>query len=131
MSVHGLNNNVSIDTDDIRNAPALKIIEILSKEGARIKAYDPQAMAKTKNILPDIEYCEDPYSVIEGSEALLVCTEWGEFKELDPDKIKEKMSVPIVFDGRNVFDRNKMEEAGIKYFGVGQEIKEILRLKNP
>ena len=107
------------NTDDLRNSPALKIAKELMLQGAKIKAYDPQAMDKAKESFPDILYCKDPYMVAEDAEALLVCTEWAEFKELDLVSIKEKMLVPLIFDGRNVFDREKMDELGIKYFGVG------------
>lgn len=108
------------DTDDIRNAPALKVIEELKTQGARIKAYDPEAMKKMETVVPDIEYCETSYQAVENSEALLICTEWEEFKQLDLDKIKQIMTVPVMFDGRNAFDRQKVEEAGIKYFGIGR-----------
>ena len=108
------------DTDDIRNAPAIKVIEELRSEGSRIKAYDPQAMEKTKETIPDLEYYTDPYQVADGSDALLICTEWEEFKDLDLKKIKNIMAVPVIFDGRNVLDPEKAKAAGIKYFGVGR-----------
>jgi len=108
------------NTDDIRNAPALKIIAGLKAEGAKIKAYDPQAMANTKKMITDIEYANDPYQVAQGSEALIICTEWDEFKNLDLVKIKELMVTPIIFDGRNIFDPAAVKELGFKYFGVGR-----------
>jgi len=108
------------DTDDLRNSPALKICRELMAQGARIKAYDPQAMEKARQLFPDILYCEDPYMVTEGAEALLVCTEWDEFRSMDLARIKKNMMVPLVFDGRNVFDKEKSREHGIKYFGVGR-----------
>jgi UDPglucose 6-dehydrogenase len=108
------------DTDDLRNAPALKIAEELIQQGAAIKAYDPQAMDKAKGVLPEILYCEDPYMAAEGAEALLVCTEWPEFRGIDMSAIKEKMLVPLIFDGRNVFDKEKVKQLGMKYFGIGR-----------
>jgi len=70
--------------------------------------------------VPDIEYAQDPYAAIEGSEALLMCTEWGEFNDLDLDKIKSLMAFPIIFDGRNIFDPEEVRGKDIKYFGIGR-----------
>jgi UDPglucose 6-dehydrogenase len=109
------------ETDDLRNAPALKIARELVQQGARIKAYDPQAMDKARDIFPGILYCKDPYMAAQGAEALLVCTEWPEFRQLDMSAIKNKMTVPVIFDGRNVFDPKKVKELGIKYFGIGRK----------
>jgi len=108
------------DTDDIRNAPALRIIESLKKDGALIKAYDPQAMANAKAQINGIEFCNDAYEVAKGSEALVICTDWQDFKDMDLNKIKAAMATPIIFDGRNIFDPAKMKELGFKYFGVGR-----------
>jgi len=108
------------NTDDIRNAPALKIIEKLKAEGAKIKAYDPQAMENTKKVITDIEYPNDPYQAAQDAEALIICTEWAEFKNLNLAKIKELMMTPVIFDGRNIFDPEKMKEMGFRYYGVGR-----------
>ncbi|MCM8773691.1 MAG: UDP-glucose/GDP-mannose dehydrogenase family protein [Candidatus Omnitrophica bacterium] len=108
------------NTDDIRNSPALKIIEVLLNNRAKIKAYDPKAMDKTKKIFPNIEYCSEPYAVAKDAEALLICTDWDEFKHLDLKKIKELMLIPIIFDGRNVFERKLVKSLGFKYFSVGR-----------
>ena len=108
------------NTDDIRNAPALKIIEKLKRDGARIKAYDPQAQNNTKQVLDDLEYCLDPYEAAKDSEALIICTEWDEFKNLDLAKIKELMTTPIIFDGRNIYDPEIVGKLGFQYFGVGR-----------
>lgn len=108
------------NTDDIRNAPALKLIKKLKADGANIQAYDPQAMENAKKEIPDIKYCNDPYQAVEKAEALVICTEWDEFKNLDLAKIKELMVTPIIFDGRNIFEPGKMKELGFKYFGVGR-----------
>lgn len=108
------------NTDDIRNAPALKIIEKLKADGALIKAYDPQAMAKTREIEGDIEYCQDPYQVATGSEALVICTDWDEFKQLDLAKIKALMATPLIFDGRNLFDPSQLKALGFSYHGIGR-----------
>ncbi|OGY46796.1 MAG: UDP-glucose 6-dehydrogenase [Candidatus Buchananbacteria bacterium RIFCSPHIGHO2_02_FULL_38_8] len=108
------------NTDDIRNAPALKIIGKLKADGVKIKAYDPQAMENFKKVMLDIEYCQNPYEAANSAEALLICTEWDEFRNIDLKRIKESMVTPIVFDGRNIFEPTKMEELGFKYFGVGR-----------
>ncbi len=108
------------DTDDIRNAPALKAIEKLKADGAKIKAYDPQAMERAKAVIPDIRYCSDPYEAAKESEALLVCTEWEEFRRLDLEKVKKLMAIPVVFDGRNIYEPSRMAELGFKYFGIGR-----------
>jgi len=108
------------NTDDIRNAPALKLIESLTNDGAIIKVYDPQAMENTKKQMPNLDYRNNPYEVAEGAEALIICTEWEEFKNLDLTKIKNSMVAPIIFDGRNIYDPIKLNNLGIKYFGVGR-----------
>ena len=108
------------NTDDLRNAPALKIINALKEKGAKIKAYDPQAMKKAEKLIPDIQYCKNPYLAAKSSEALLICTEWEEFKNLDFKKIRENMAVPIIFDGRNVCDAKRLKDLGFKYFAVGR-----------
>lgn len=108
------------DTDDIRNSPALKIIESLKKEGAKIIAYDPQAMVNAKKEIPEIEYADNPYQAAAGSEALVICTDWREFKNLDLARIKNLMATPTIFDGRNIFNPEEMKKLGFKYFGVGR-----------
>ena len=108
------------DTDDMRLAPSLDILRSLIQDGAKIKAYDPQAMAKAKEFLPDIEYCPDAYAVAEGVDALILCTEWEEFRGLDLAKLKGVMGHPTVFDGRNVFDPKQMAELGFTYVSIGR-----------
>jgi UDPglucose 6-dehydrogenase len=108
------------NTDDMRFAPSIDIIGYLKKEGASIKAYDPQAMERAKEIMPDITYCKSPYEVAENTECLAILTEWDEFRQLDLVKIKSLLKLPIVVDGRNVFDPKKMSEMGFIYRGVGR-----------
>ena len=110
------------DTDDIRYAPSLDIISALKKEGARIKAYDPEAMPKTQKILKDkeIEFCKDAYGVSKNSDCLVVMTEWNEFKELDFKKIKKLMRQPAIVDGRNIYDPREMKRLGFRYAGMGR-----------
>jgi len=108
------------NTDDMRNAPAEKIITKLLAEGARIKVFDPKSMEKAKEILPDIEYCENPYQAAEGAEALVIITEWNEFKEMDLNRIKDLLHQPIIIDGRNIYNPDKMEKMGFTYKSVGR-----------
>ena len=109
------------DTDDIRSAPSIEIIKRLIKEGAKIKAYDPAAMEKTKKELKDtIGYCKDIYETVAGADCIILMTEWNEFKEIDWDRIKLLMKQPVILDGRNIYDPEKMKEMGFKYMGIGR-----------
>ncbi|UCE17739.1 MAG: UDP-glucose/GDP-mannose dehydrogenase family protein [Gemmatimonadota bacterium] len=107
-------------TDDMREAPSITVIEKLIQHKATIKAYDPVAQENAKKVLKDIEYCQDPYSVAEHTDTLVVMTEWNEFRELDFPRIKEVMNVPKIVDARNVYDPEKMRELGFEYAGIGR-----------
>jgi UDPglucose 6-dehydrogenase len=108
------------NTDDMRLAPSLEIIRPLQKEGARIRAYDPKAMDKAREVLPGVEFCDSPYAVAAGADGLIICTEWDEFRQLDLDKLRAVMGQPIVFDGRNLFEPRKMAELGFVYKSIGR-----------
>jgi UDPglucose 6-dehydrogenase len=108
------------NTDDIREAPSINIIRQLQQEGVKVKAYDPQAMENIKIIFPDVEMCQDPYQVAEGSDALVIVTEWDEFKNLDLAKIKGLLNQPVIIDGRNIYNPAEMEKLGFMYQGVGR-----------
>ncbi|MBI3219589.1 MAG: UDP-glucose/GDP-mannose dehydrogenase family protein [Bacteroidetes bacterium] len=108
------------NTDDIREAPALWLIEELMKRGATIIAYDPAAMDNTKKVLPTIEYATDPYEATNNCHALLICTEWNEFRNPDFDRLKYELLNPIIFDGRNLFDPVKMASIGFIYHSIGR-----------
>jgi UDPglucose 6-dehydrogenase len=107
------------NTDDIRFASSLEIIKRLLDEGAIIKAYDPKAMEKTRKGLPAIECCKDAYEVARDADALVICTEWGEFRNLDLDRIKKLMKRSFILDGRNIYDRGKMIDRGFEYVSIG------------
>ncbi len=107
------------NTDDMRSAPSLDIIKELQKEGAKIKAYDPQAMGKAKKIFSGIKFCKDAYDVCKGADCLVVLTEWDEFEKLNFRKIRQLMNNPLLFDGRNLFDKKEMKKIGFEYYGVG------------
>jgi UDPglucose 6-dehydrogenase len=108
------------NTDDMRFAPSITIIRALQKEGATIKAYDPVATERAKLVMPDIEYCSDPYEVARDVDAIILVTEWDEFKKLDLPRLREAMRQPVFVDGRNVFERDKMAELGFIYAGIGR-----------
>jgi UDPglucose 6-dehydrogenase len=111
------------DTDDIREAPALYIIDELLSLGAEIVAYDPEAIENVKGILGDkISYSNDEYSALENSDALVICTEWGIFRNPDFDKITSLLKDRVIFDGRNLFDLNEMNERGFYYSSIGRSI---------
>jgi len=107
------------DTDDVREAPSLKVIEQLQAEGAKIKAFDPAAIETTRAVLKDIEYCTDPYEVAAGSDCLLILTEWEQFKNLDLKRIKSLLNNPLIIDGRNLYDPRELKNMGFTYIGVG------------
>ncbi|MGQ9664528.1 MAG: UDP-glucose dehydrogenase family protein [bacterium] len=108
------------NTDDMRFAPSLTIIAELKKQGTTIRAYDPVAMENAKGLMPDITYCNNAYEVAENADAIVLVTEWDEFKNLDLKKLKQKMHQPVFLDGRNMFDQQKMKELGFIYTGIGR-----------
>jgi UDPglucose 6-dehydrogenase len=114
------------NTDDMRDAPSIEIIHMLQHEGAQIKAYDPQAMETAKRVLTNVTYCENPYDVTEGADALILVTEWNEFKQLDMMRIKETMCQPIILDSRNIYDPRRMKEMGFIYRGMGRGYNEAV-----
>ena len=109
------------NTDDIRKSPAMDIIKLLLKEGARIKCFDPLAMDNTKKILPNLTYCQDEYETARGSDALVIATEWNQFRNLDLLKIKRLLKFPILLDLRNLYDPEKAKVLGFIYEGVGRK----------
>jgi UDPglucose 6-dehydrogenase len=111
------------DTDDIREAPALVIIDALLAAGAKVKAYDPEAMHNVKKIYNDtIHFGLDHYESLKDADALIVCTEWQLFRTPDFDKISQLLKEKVVFDGRNIYDVADMKEKGFKYFSIGRPI---------
>lgn len=113
-------------TDDVRRAPSLKIMEELFLNGAKVRAFDPVA---TKNAVEaarvPFEACDSAVEALEGADALLIVTEWPEFKALHWKTIKSKMKAPLVFDGRNLYDPAKMKEAGVEYYGIGRQVRGV------
>jgi UDPglucose 6-dehydrogenase len=113
------------DTDDIREAPSIGVIQELSREGAKLRLYDPQAAENMKALFPPdperIEYCVSAYAAAEGANALLLLTEWPEFASLDLDKIKAALANPIIIDGRNVFEPAAVRKMGFEYYSIGRK----------
>ncbi|MCB0726061.1 MAG: UDP-glucose/GDP-mannose dehydrogenase family protein [Ignavibacteriae bacterium] len=111
------------DTDDIREAPALYIIEKLLSEGATITAYDPEAMENVKKLLGDkIEYVTDHYDALKDADALVIATEWSVFRTPDFDKVTRNLKAKVIFDGRNLYDLNQMEKLGYYYNSIGRRL---------
>jgi UDPglucose 6-dehydrogenase len=108
------------NTDDMRDAPAVEIGNMLQSEGAQIRGYDPVAMQVATRYLPDIILAEDPYEMAEGCDAIVVCTEWNEFRHLDLRRIQASMRQPVIFDGRNIYDPENMKRLGFRYYAVGR-----------
>ena len=108
------------NTDDLRDAPALDIAERLLKGGATVRAYDPVGMPGAAKLMPAIEMAEDAYALAEGADALVICTEWNEFKQLDLQRIKGLLRNPIVIDGRNIYEPVNMAQLGFTYLAMGR-----------
>jgi UDPglucose 6-dehydrogenase len=108
------------NTDDIRFAPAIDLVQRLLAEGAKVRAYDPEAMDRARGILPQIDYAKSPYEAAEDAEALLIATEWDEFRKLDWDRIREAMARPLIVDGRNLLSPREMKSQGFEYRSFGR-----------
>jgi len=108
------------NTDDVRSSPAIELCERLLKEGATLRVHDPKAMEKARALLPGVTYVDDMNQVAEGCDALVMATEWDEFKKLDLDRARGALTHPIMFDGRNLFDPQEMERQGWIYKSIGR-----------
>ena len=113
-------------TDDIREAPALAVMSALLEKGAHLKAYDPQATSTTRkffnNSYPAITYAADMYEAVDGAEALIIHTDWTMFRTPDFDRLKSRLKKPVIFDGRNLYNPEKLERLGFAYFYIGSRI---------
>ncbi len=108
------------NTDDIREAPALDIIAALRTAGAAVRAYDPVAMENAKAVLPDVAYCEDAYSACGGADAVVIVTEWNQFRNLDLRRVKSALAAPVFFDFRNIYEPGKVRALGFTYCSIGR-----------
>jgi UDPglucose 6-dehydrogenase len=110
------------NTDDMRDSPSLSILPPLIEAGATIRAFDPEGMAEAKKLLPDLDYCGDAYQAIEGADALVLVTEWNEFRALDLARVKDLLRSPVVIDLRNIYQPDEMMSAGFTYHSIGRSI---------
>jgi UDPglucose 6-dehydrogenase len=109
------------ETDDMRESPAIPLIEGLMKSGARVRAHDPKAIESAHAVFGDrIHYASDPYSALEGAEALVIVTEWLMYRNPDFDRLKSLLKRPLIVDGRNLFDPERMKNEGFEYHGIGR-----------
>jgi len=108
------------NTDDVRDSASLTIIPALQQAGASIHAYDPEAMAEAEQLLPDVTWCPNAYSAMQGADVLVILTEWNEFRALDLDRVKQVLASPVIVDLRNIYEPGAMAAAGFEYFSVGR-----------
>lgn len=108
------------NTDDLRDAKSLEILEMLTGKGANVRAYDPVTMEKAKVLFPDVIYADNPYEAAEDADAIILVTEWREFLSLDMERLKKVMKSPVIYDGRNIFDMEKLKGLGFEYHGMGR-----------
>jgi UDPglucose 6-dehydrogenase len=109
------------NTDDMREAPSLDIAKVLIAAGASVRAYDPAAVERARMLVPDLEYLKDAYEVADGADALVLITEWNEFRQLDLRRVKQLMRRPVMVDGRNIYDPALLKDLGFTYRGIGRE----------
>ncbi|HSX09096.1 MAG TPA: UDP-glucose/GDP-mannose dehydrogenase family protein [Candidatus Saccharimonadales bacterium] len=109
------------NTDDIRDAPAIYLIKDLLDKGFSVTAYDPEGMPKTRAVFNDqITLVDDPYTCVENADILVIATEWNEFRQVDLEKVKRLLKTPVIVDGRNIYDSEKVKALGFEYIGVGR-----------
>jgi UDPglucose 6-dehydrogenase len=108
------------NTDDMREAPAQKVAALLRARGAAVRAYDPVAMENAARTMPEVRMCPDPYALADGADAMVVITDWNEFKQLDLPKIRNLMRKPNLIDGRNIYEPEEMKALGFRYRGIGR-----------
>jgi UDPglucose 6-dehydrogenase len=108
------------NTDDVRFAPSITLVKALLAEGAEVRAYDPEATEKARAILPEITYCADAYAAAEGADAILIVTEWDEFRQMDWHRLLASVEQPLVIDGRNVFSPEEISTKGFRYVSIGR-----------
>ncbi len=118
ISVLGL--SFKPETDDMRESPAIDIINEMQTRGAKIRVFDPVAMEEAKHCLSDVEYASDEYDAIEGADALIFMTEWNQFRALDLKRVKELLKTPKIADLRNIYEPDDMRQLGFEYVGVGR-----------
>ena len=118
------------NTDDMRSAPSIELAHLLYNEGALLRAYDPAAMENAKRLLPEVTLCKDAYGVAKEADALIVVTEWNEFKQLDKARLRKAMRQPYLIDGRNIYDAEEMARTGFVYWGMGRGCLDQCQVEN-
>ena len=108
------------NTDDMRDSPAIAVIQTLQDAGASVRAYDPEGMAQAALVLDDVTYCDSPYEAIDGADGVAILTEWDAFRALDLKRVRSMLGQPVLVDLRNIYPRAEVEAAGLKYVGVGR-----------
>ena len=106
--------------DDMRESPSLVIVPALQGEGAVVRAFDPEGMREARKLLPEVEWCQDSYHALEGADAMVILTEWNEFRGLDLERARQLMREPLIIDLRNIFDSAQVARAGFAYTSVGR-----------
>ena len=119
------------NTDDLRESPAVEIIHLLQSEGARVRAYDPAANEIASGVVPGVELCPDAYAVAEGADALILMTQWSEFRRLDMERVRQSMRYPLLVDGRNLYDPQEMVAKGFFYQPIGRSIADQAPIEAP
>jgi UDPglucose 6-dehydrogenase len=109
------------ETDDVRESPAVDIARALAREGVRLRAYDPEAMRAAHAVLPDLELCKDAYEACVDADAVVIITEWNQFRMLDLERVRGLLRQPLMIDLRNIYQPSQMAEAGFHYVSVGRE----------
>jgi UDPglucose 6-dehydrogenase len=117
------------NTDDMRDSPSLAIVPALQQAGARVRAFDPQGMKEAKHLLPGIDLCTDAYDALKGADAVVIVTEWNEFRQLDFARARTLMKAPVMVDLRNIYDPAELAAAGFDYWSVGR--RAVVRAKTP
>jgi UDPglucose 6-dehydrogenase len=113
------------NTDDMRDAPSLAILPRLTAAGARIQVFDPEGMAEAQKLMPDLVYCHDAYQAMAGAAALVLLTEWNEFRGLDLGRVKRTLANPLVIDLRNIYQPQEMAAAGLSYLSIGRPAQRV------
>jgi UDPglucose 6-dehydrogenase len=108
------------NTDDMRDSPSLSILPVLHESGAELRVFDPEGMEEARKLMPDLEYCTDAYATMQGADALILITEWNEFRALDIERMKSLLKTPLVIDLRNIYRPDEMEAAGFMYHSIGR-----------
>ena len=119
------------NTDDMRDSPSLAFLPALSAAGATVRAFDPEGIAEAKKLMPELDYCDDPYEAMEGADALILITEWNEFRGLDLGRVKRLLRRPIVIDLRNIYNPEDMIAAGLAYHSIGRPSRPACTAHDP